>query len=317
MENKNRFDRVTATLIQLQARKTTTAQDLAERFGVSLRTVYRDIRSLEAAGVPIYGEAGLGYSLVEGYRLPPVMFTQAEAASLITAEKLVEKLMGSQIRADYRSALYKIKAVLRTHDKDFLEGLEERIVVRKPTAPAPGPDRPDCFPVILRSLAEKKVLNLDYRTPDRPGPSRRKIEPVGVFFDRANWHLIAYCRMRKDYRNFRLDRIASLDLLGETFPNRHPSLREFLERVNRERNLEPVALWVSLRAAGFLEEAKYYWGFVHQTRQEDGLEMHFLAASLDDFSHWFVNFAEHARILRPQALRDKVKSLLERKSADF
>ena len=116
----NRFDRVTAILIQLQSRKTTKAQDLAERFGTSLRTIYRDIRSLEAAGVPIIGEAGLGYSLVDGYRLPPVLFTREEAAALLNSQSQEEGLAGGSIRAYYRRALFKIRADLGSHDKAFL-----------------------------------------------------------------------------------------------------------------------------------------------------------------------------------------------------
>ena len=87
----NRFDRITAILIQLQSKKVVKAQDLADRFGTSLRTIYRDIRTLEEAGVPLYGEAGIGYSIVDGYRLPPVMFTKEEAIAFITAEKLMAK----------------------------------------------------------------------------------------------------------------------------------------------------------------------------------------------------------------------------------
>jgi len=86
-ETPKRFDRIVAILIQLQSKKIVRAQDLATRFEVSLRTIYRDIRTLEASGVPIYSEAGLGYSLLEGYRLPPVMFTREEAESFIDRRK--------------------------------------------------------------------------------------------------------------------------------------------------------------------------------------------------------------------------------------
>jgi predicted DNA-binding transcriptional regulator YafY len=312
----NRFDRVTAILIQLQSRRTTKAQDLAQRFGVTLRTIYRDIRSLEAAGIPLYGEAGLGYSLAEGYRLPPVMFTQAEAVSLLTAEKLVEKLAGGQIQADYRSALYKIKAVLGRRDKDLLEGLEESIAVRGGPERGPEGKRPDGFPLILRSLSEKKVLSMDYAGLGKQ-ETRRQVEPVGIIFDNAQWYLVAYCRLRRDFRNFRLDRISKLALSGETFANRHPSLKQVLEQANRERKLEPVALHVDARAVPYLEEAKYVRGFILQSEKEDGVEMHFLTASLDDFAHWYVSFAEYARVLRPASLKDKAADLLERKSASL
>jgi predicted DNA-binding transcriptional regulator YafY len=312
----NRFDRVTAILIQLQSRKTTKAQDLAKRFGVTLRTIYRDIRSLEAAGIPLYGEAGLGYSLAEGYRLAPVTFTQAEAVSLLTAEKLMEKLADGQIQADYRSALFKIKAVLGSRDKDRLESLEESMAVRGRPGPASGGKRPDGFPIILRSLAEKKVLAISYAGLGKE-ETRRKVEPVGVIFDETQWHLVAYCRLRRDFRDFRLDRIAKLELSGETFANRHPPLKQVLEQANRDRNLEPVALLVAKRAVPYLEEAKYVRGFILQSEKEDGMEMHFLTASLDDFAHWYVGFAEYARILAPEALKGKVAALLERKAAAF
>ena len=90
-DNLNRFDRIVAILIHLQSGRVVKAQELASRFGVSLRTIYRDIRSLEASGVPITGEAGVGYSLMDGYRLPPVMFTREEAGSFVAAEKLMQK----------------------------------------------------------------------------------------------------------------------------------------------------------------------------------------------------------------------------------
>src|SRR5699024_8506905 len=90
LDAPKRFDRIVAILIQLQSKKVIKAQELADRFQVSLRTIYRDIRSLETAGVPLYGEAGTGYSLMEGYRLPPVMFTREEAGSFVAAEKLMQ-----------------------------------------------------------------------------------------------------------------------------------------------------------------------------------------------------------------------------------
>ena len=96
-ETPKRFDRIVAILIQLQSKKIVKAHELAERFKVSLRTIYRDIRTLEASGVPIYSEAGIGYSLMEGYRLPPVMFTREEASSFIAAEKLMQKFTDKEI----------------------------------------------------------------------------------------------------------------------------------------------------------------------------------------------------------------------------
>src|SRR6478609_11993277 len=106
----NRIDRLAAILIQLQSRRLVKAQDIADKFSISLRTVYRDVRALEEAGVPILGEAGIGYKLMEGYKLPPVMFNQDEASALLTAAKLMQSKTDAKSAQLYASALDKIKA---------------------------------------------------------------------------------------------------------------------------------------------------------------------------------------------------------------
>ncbi len=126
-ETPKRFDRIVAILIQLQSKKIVKAQELANRFEVSLRTIYRDIRTLEASGVPIYSEAGVGYALMEGYRLPPVMFTREEASSFIAAEKLMQKFTDETLGKHYASAMYKLKAVLKSDDKDWVSSIESNI----------------------------------------------------------------------------------------------------------------------------------------------------------------------------------------------
>ncbi|WP_373399285.1 HTH domain-containing protein [Algoriphagus halophilus] len=125
----NRIDRLTAILTHLQSKRTIRAVELAERFGVSLRTIYRDVRALEETGVPIIGEAGQGYSLVEGYRLPPVMFTKQEALAFVVAEKLLEKSMDEENSRFYKEALYKIKAILKSEEKDLVGRVDAQIQV--------------------------------------------------------------------------------------------------------------------------------------------------------------------------------------------
>lgn len=125
----NRLDRLSSILIQLQSRTRLRAQDIAQRFEIGLRTVYRDIRTLELAGIPIIAEAGKGYSLAEGYKLPPVMFTREEVIALITAEKLLVKLADESSGKSYRLAMDKIRSVLKTSEKEYLENMETNIEV--------------------------------------------------------------------------------------------------------------------------------------------------------------------------------------------
>src|ERR1700710_269421 len=130
----NRIDRISAILIQLQSRRVVKAADIAERFNISLRTVYRDIRTLEEAGIPLIGEAGVGYSIMDGYRLPPVMFTREEATAFLTAEKFVDKLTDATTVTHYQSAMFKIKSILKTAEKDLLENIHSSIEVLKSQA---------------------------------------------------------------------------------------------------------------------------------------------------------------------------------------
>src|SRR5690554_7087819 len=121
----NRFDRIIAIFIQLQSKRLVKAQELADRFQVSLRTIYRDIRSLEASGIPIVGEAGNGYSLMEGYRLPPIVFTKEEAASFIAAEKLMQQFTDKGLVSSHESAMQKVGCVLVGRERVWI-GARER-----------------------------------------------------------------------------------------------------------------------------------------------------------------------------------------------
>ncbi|MDT3407044.1 UNVERIFIED_CONTAM: putative DNA-binding transcriptional regulator YafY [Pseudacidovorax intermedius] len=121
-----KLDRVTAILTQLQSRPLVRAQDLAKKFEVSIRTIYRDIKTLENAGIPIVGEAGSGYSLMDGYKLPPVMFTKEEVLSFITAEKLMQNFSDQSLGIHHQNAMEKLRSVLRHSDKNLIQSIEEK-----------------------------------------------------------------------------------------------------------------------------------------------------------------------------------------------
>ena len=305
----NRIDRLSAILIQLQSRKIVRAADIALRFEISLRTVYRDIRSLEEAGIPIIGEAGLGYSLMDGYRLPPVMFSREEATAFITAEKLVSTLTDSINSNSYSSALYKIKAVLRNADKDYLESLEERIHVVKANRPLPYQVNLNPLQLILKGIAEKLVLKLDYFSYYRQEQTSRCIEPIGVFYMDNYWHLIAWCRERKACRDFRFDRITGIDLCEETFEDVHLNMKDYIKDFYKEMKLHEVTIHVKQQAYLNLGEQKYYHGYHAEEERDGGYDMHFLTMSIEGFARWFLSFADYAHVVKPAELNTRVKEI--------
>lgn len=312
----NRIDRLSAILIQLQSRKTVRAQDIAGRFQISLRTVYRDIRSLEEAGIPIIGEAGIGYSLVEGYRLPPVMFTREEAVSFITAEKLVASLTDTANGNTFSLAVDKIRAVLKTADKDYMEHMDDKIeVIRSHRIPEINQGTPlidinqNPLQLILQAISARQVMQLNYFAYYRQEHTSRKIEPLGVFYLDHYWHLIGWCRERKAYRDFRFDRIVDISCIEEQFVGIHPSLKNYMHEQYKEIKLEEITVLVDAEASLHLGEQKYYHGYLSQTQSEAGVEMQFLSTSLEGFARWYMTFADYARILQPPSLQLRVKSL--------
>jgi predicted DNA-binding transcriptional regulator YafY len=306
----NRIDRVTAILIQLQSKKIVKAQDIAERFGISLRTVYRDVKTLEQAGIPILGEAGVGYSIMEGYRLPPVMFTKEEATAFLTAEKLVEKFTDSSTETSYKSAMYKVRSVLRSAEKDLLENIDEQIAVLRKYTPFDNAPGNNLLQTLLRGASEKQVLHIHYAAYNSNETTQRDIEPIGIFYSSGFWHTIAYCRLRKDYRDFRTDRIQQINTTSETFRQEHPSLKEYLEQMSREQDLQTVVVLVQAVAAKYLQTQKYYYGFIKEEKTEEGILMTFLVELNDYFLRWFVSFADHARIISPLTLKERLKRFI-------
>jgi predicted DNA-binding transcriptional regulator YafY len=306
----NRIDRIAAILIQLQSRRVVKAADIAERFNISLRTVYRDVKTLEEAGIPLIGEAGVGYSIMDGYRLPPVMFTREEATAFLTAEKFVENLTDASTSSNYRSAMYKVRAVLKNTEKELLEGMDDRIEVLKSMSRAHIAPT-DHIQTILHSISQKKLLTLNYFAQHSQELTKRYVEPVGIFFLSGYWHLIAWCRLRNAYRDFRIDRIKNLVVTDEYFTSEHPTLKDYIKQTARERLMERVVINVNKSIHSYLEHQKYYSGFVSEKVAEDIVEMTFLTTSLEGFARWFMMFGDDAEIIEPDSLKDRIRNIAE------
>lgn len=309
----NRFDRITAILIQLQSRRVVKAQDLADRFNISLRTVYRDIRTLEEAGVPLYGEAGVGYSLVDGYRLPPVMFTREEAMAFLTAEKLMEKFTDDALGEHYASAMFKVKAVLRGSEKDLLENLNGNIIVTNKKRDNSPPV--NVLDVLLKAIAEKTAVKLVYRAFGNEENSERLIEPIGIFHENDNWYTVAWCHLREEYRQFRADRIISVQATAIPY-SQDTSLSAYYSLNNKQHTtltLQKAVLRVEKKVAAYMQETRHRHGFVSEKADGDYVEMTFLSPHLEDgLARWFMMFADYGEVVEPESLKIRIAGLLEK-----
>ena len=314
----NRIDRITAILIQLQSKRIVKAQDIASRFNISLRTVYRDVKTLEEAGIPIIGESGIGYSIMEGYRLPPVMFTKEEATAFLTAEKFMDKLTDTVTGASYSSAMYKIKAVLKVAEKDFLEQIDTSIEVIKSKKTAHTHlDINPIQDILIQGISEKKVLAINYFANHNQQKSKRMVEPIGIFYLDNFWHLIAWCRLRQAYRDFRIDRIANLTVTDTVFKQEHPTLKEYLERIAKEAALQSIVLHIDKKALPFISDQKSYMGFISQTDLGDKVEMTFITDSIEGFARWLMMFADYAEIISNDLLIRKIESIVSKIAAQL
>ncbi len=228
-----RVSRLTAMVTQLQTKRLVTAAEMAKKFDISIRTVYRDIRALEEAGIPIATEEGRGYSLIEGYRLPPVMFNEDEANALITAEQLVLKNKDASFVKNYQEAIIKIKSVLQNNTKSKADLLSKRIVFRQ----NPDSDRTsNHLSELQQALTNFNVARLHYLSLTDNTLTQRDVEPFAMYSTQDNWLLIAWCRLRKEYRAFRLDRIQRMEIYNTRFKPHPLTLEQYFE-ICRQKSL--------------------------------------------------------------------------------
>jgi len=307
----NRIDRLAAILIQLQSRSLVKAQDIAEKFSISLRTVYRDVKALEEAGVPVIGEAGTGYRLMEGYKLPPVMFNMDEATALLTALKLVQSKTDAGISKHYTAALDKIRAILRHSEKDHIEEIDEHIAVMTHPAIVHQPQSELHLQSILKAIGSSLVIDIQYTSLEKNEATKRKVEPVGIYYLGSHWYLIAWCQLRNDYRNFRTDKITQLLITNKSNSKTHPPLQSFINQMSAEREVHKVVIDIEPGIAKYLGEQKYYNGFVKEEKAGDYVRMTFLTGSLMGFSRWFMLYGDHAKIVEPLELNDMVVRIAE------
>jgi predicted DNA-binding transcriptional regulator YafY len=233
-----RADRLFQVVQHLRGGRLVTAGTLGERLEVSERTIYRDIADLTASGVPIDGEAGVGYIMRSGFDLPPLMFTRAELTALTLGARFVKAWAGAELALAAEEALVKIEAVLPERERQLVEetpffalsfGMAEatREVI----------DQLDS------AIRGRKRLHIAYDSLD-DATTERDVRPLGLYYWGKTWTLAAWCELRADFRNFRADRISELTECGDTFRNEPgKTLKDFLRRMSeRRRSVDILSL---------------------------------------------------------------------------
>lgn len=301
----NRTDRLVALVMLLQSRRVTTAAQMAEHFEVTERTIYRDLAALGEAGVPILGEAGVGYTLMRGYHLPPVMFSPDEALALATGGLLAERMTDDTTRAAIRSALGKVNVVLPADLQRRVHRLRESMQIsgRKPgVGPVP-------LSQLQLALADARVVRLRYQGAQRGEATLRDVEPLGLVFYLDQWHLIGWCRLRQDVRDFRVDRIHAVEVGSEPAPPRPDfDLAGFVAQTWMPDPRQTAQIEVHAR---LLETVRRYWGpaIVEEHSCGESARVVFTHSPQETahVARWLLSFGTVVRVIEPAVLREEIR----------
>lgn len=313
----NRIERLHAITTVLQSKRIVKAEELARKFDVSLRTIYRDIRALEAGGMPIGAEAGIGYFLIDGYHLPPIMFTKEEGRSLIMAGKLMEKVSDPSVNVPFQAALTKVRAVLDNEKKDDLQGLEDRIIVHPFPDHSPTPNNA-VLDKIKEAIIQKFVLEVEYFSNYKGEATIRKVESIGLTYYSNHWHLIAFCQLRKDYRDFRTDRMGKVKVLPERFQSfRHPSLQEYVNLMFKDTDLKRIVIKVHESIYRYITDTKYNMGLVQEEQEGEFRVLTFATMGLNYFARWLLLMLDKVEIIEPQELKDNMRQFAKKISQHY
>lgn len=297
----NRVDRLFGYLLLLQSRQLVKARELASRFEISERTVYRDMQALSEVGVPLISLPGEGYRLMEGYYLPPIAFSQAEARSLFLAvEMLAAGTVEGATRTAALGAMEKIRAVLPQATKQEVEALASALHFL--TFPSPHLDLDDPkFLELQKAIRDSRVARILYHAQSSNEVTAREVEPESLTFINGVWLLTAYCRLRSSIRHFRLDRIDQIEVKGTFEPRTLEYETSFSKPVQVTVLFEgTVSRWVAERQ---------HHSFCGTEESSDGVLARYSCSNLGGFSSWLMQWAPNFRVLEPPELKTRIEGI--------
>lgn len=308
----NRTDRLLAIVLELQGRGWQRAEDLAATFETSKRTIYRDMLALGEAGVPVVSIPGRGYSLVEGYFLPPLSFTADEATMLLLGSDVMAQSFDVQYRAAAESAGRKIAGVLPDRQREDVHALRERIAFIQPDMRA-TPKESERLLLLRRALLECRAVRFHYfarsHADGAQKPTQRIVHPYGLAHVRNDWYLTAWDISRHDVRRFRLARIEDLAVLEETFTRPAHFRLEMRREAPLAEQMEARVLLDHQVARWAQEEPSFFR--VAEEMTADGLLVTLRVFNVEAIIQWVLSWGRHLRVLEPESLRQRIAAEAE------
>ena len=302
----NRTDRLLAIVLELQGKGRQRAEDLAATFETSKRTIYRDIQALGEAGVPLISVPGRGYSLMKGYFLPPLSFTTDEATMLLLGSDFTAQNFDAQYRSAAQSASRKIESVLSEKLRDEVRYLQDSILFIS-SGSTEDITETEMVRQLRRAIIERATVRFCYHTRYvRSGQSTqqtREADPYGLVHYANAWHLVAYCHLRQDIRNFRLDRMENLELLSRTF--QRPTDFKMHQRRQEEAQRVVVRALFDQEVARWVRESRSYF-MVAVEESAQGLLVTLRVRQESEILQWLLSWGRHVQVLEPESLRSMI-----------
>lgn len=308
----NTATRLITLIFLLQNQPNQKASELAEKLGVSLRTVHRYFDMLEEMGIPLYAERGPygGFSLVRGYKMPPLVFTLEEAVALVLGTGMVEEMWGELYRESARGALAKLENLLPDEQVREVAWARNSLV-------ATGMNRSDLKALtptlekLRRAIREHRSLEMKYQSNQVPHPTQRGLEPYALVHRWGWWYVVGFCQLRGEVRTFRVDRIAEISLSDATF--RIPPEFDLQAHLKNEFQAQPqikAKLKVDADSTWLFKGNHSYWESVEE--QTDGsLVVSFSAPALEWAASTVLAYGPAVEVLEPPELRRMVMEWLQ------
>ncbi|MBI5932045.1 MAG: YafY family transcriptional regulator [Chloroflexi bacterium] len=291
----NRIDRLFNILLLLQTRRHVQAIELARAFEISERTIYRDMAALMQMGIPIISLPGQGYELMEGFYLPPLVFTPDEASALFLGASMLAA--SGNYAEETQRAIEKITAALPLRQSQLAR---QRADIIRFVMPRGNFDLENPYLMQLQqAILDKRVVFIRYYGFNRQEVTEREVEPHFLTFGEGVWYFDGYCRLRQDQRAFRLDRVESLQVLNEVFAERRPE-------PDPEKPVIQVRVRCSQAVARWMGERQHY-GFQMEEMQGEFVIMTYQVERLTEIKNWLMGWGIAIEVLAPYELRRQIR----------